>query len=246
MLKDKAHHMSHECPNRLVQCPFCGDWIKFCDCPHVDITCELKCGLMVPWCIHHLHVLNDCPNRPAECCYECGTAGLTVTSVVLHQLRCQKFVCDWCSLGELLEEEIMPHKLNDCPMRPVECDWCGQFPIPHSKLELHKQFECPCEPTECDWCHEQPIKICELHYHKMHLCRWRLIDCDRCGKQNIKFCDLEHHYVTDCLKDPEPEPELEPEPEDVGIDGDISSACSSNCLSADVTIASVVTGDVFG
>ena len=76
-------HVTKTCVQRFIPCEHCKKDFKFCDmthhldkCPKMEVSCELKCGVVM--CREDVtqHVEQDCVEKEIECPfvkYKCGT-----------------------------------------------------------------------------------------------------------------------------------------------------------------------------
>ena len=69
-------HMTDTCVQRLIQCEHCKGDFKFCDmfahldvCPKMEVSCELKCGVVMCREVMTQHLEVDCPEKAIECPY---------------------------------------------------------------------------------------------------------------------------------------------------------------------------------
>ena len=69
-------HMTDTCVQRLIQCEHCEEYFKFCDmsahldvCPNMEVSCELKCGVVMCREVMTQHLEVDCPEKAIECPY---------------------------------------------------------------------------------------------------------------------------------------------------------------------------------
>ena len=69
-------HMTDTCVERLIQCEHCKGDFKFCDmsahldvCPKMEVSCELKCGVVMCREVMTQHLEVDCPEKAIECPY---------------------------------------------------------------------------------------------------------------------------------------------------------------------------------
>ena len=69
-------HVTDTCVERLIQCKHCKGDFKFCDmsvhldvCPKMEVSCELKCGVVMCREVMTQHLEVDCPEKAIECPY---------------------------------------------------------------------------------------------------------------------------------------------------------------------------------
>ena len=69
-------HMTDTCVQRLIQCEHCKGDFKFCDmsahpdvCPKMEVSCELKCGVVMCREVMTQHLEVNCPEKAIECPY---------------------------------------------------------------------------------------------------------------------------------------------------------------------------------
>ena len=69
-------HVTDTCVQRLIQCEHCKRDFKFCDmsahldvCPKMEVSCELKCGVVMCREVMTQHLEVDCPEKAIECSY---------------------------------------------------------------------------------------------------------------------------------------------------------------------------------
>ena len=69
-------HVTDTCVQRLIQCEHCKGDFKFCDmsahldvCPKMEVSCELKCGVVMCREVMTQHLEVDCPDKAIECPY---------------------------------------------------------------------------------------------------------------------------------------------------------------------------------
>ena len=69
-------HMTDTCVQRLIQCEHCKGDFKFCDmsahlkvCPKMEMSCELKCGVVMCREVMTQHLEMDCVEKAIECPY---------------------------------------------------------------------------------------------------------------------------------------------------------------------------------
>ena len=69
-------HVTDTCVQRLIQCEHCKGDFKFCDmsahldvCPKMEVSCELKCGVVMCREVMTQHLEVDCPEKAIECPY---------------------------------------------------------------------------------------------------------------------------------------------------------------------------------
>ena len=101
-------HVTDTCVQRLIQCEHCKGDFKFCDmsahldvCPKMEVSCELKCGLVMCREVMTQHLEVDCPEKGVECPYA--------------KYRCVGLI-KRKKMSKHLEERRMEHlelKLND-------------------------------------------------------------------------------------------------------------------------------------
>ena len=67
-------HVTETCVHRFIPCEHCKKDFKFCDmthhlekCPKMEVSCELKCGVVM--CREDVtqHVEQDCVEKEIEC-----------------------------------------------------------------------------------------------------------------------------------------------------------------------------------
>ena len=69
-------HEMEKCPQRLVECEHCNNEFELCDmsahldvCPKMEVSCELKCGVVMYREVMTQHVEVDCPEKAIVCLY---------------------------------------------------------------------------------------------------------------------------------------------------------------------------------
>ena len=69
-------HVTDTCIQRLIQCEHCKGDFEFCDmsahldvCPKMEVSCELKCGVVMCREVMTQHLEVDCPEKAIECPY---------------------------------------------------------------------------------------------------------------------------------------------------------------------------------
>ena len=101
-------HVTDICVQRLIQCEHCKGDFKLCDmsahldvCPKMEVSCELKCGVVMCREVMTQHLEVDCPEKAIECPY----AEYKCVEVIKRK-----------DMSKHLEERRMEHlelKLND-------------------------------------------------------------------------------------------------------------------------------------
>ena len=108
-------HVTDTCVQRLIQCEHCKGDFKFCDmsahldvCPKMEVSCELKCGVVMCREVMTQHLEVDCPEKAIECPY----AKYKCVGLIKRK-----------DMSKHLEERRMEHlelKLNDFIMEESE------------------------------------------------------------------------------------------------------------------------------
>ena len=69
-------HEMEKCPQRIVECEHCNNEFKSCElnthldvCPKMEVSCELKCGVVMCREVMTQHLGVDCPEKAIECPY---------------------------------------------------------------------------------------------------------------------------------------------------------------------------------
>ena len=69
-------HEMEKCPQRIVECEHCNNEFTFCElhthldrCPKMEVSCELKCGVVMCREVMTQHLEVDCPEKAIECPY---------------------------------------------------------------------------------------------------------------------------------------------------------------------------------
>ena len=73
---DLRIHVNDKCLQRVIVCEHCLKDFKFCDlsnhfvkCPKMEVSCELKCGVVMCREVMTQHLGVDCPEKAIECPY---------------------------------------------------------------------------------------------------------------------------------------------------------------------------------
>ena len=69
-------HEMEKCPQRIVKCEHCNNEFESCElhthlelCPKMEVSCELKCGVVMCREVMTQHLEVDCPEKAIECPY---------------------------------------------------------------------------------------------------------------------------------------------------------------------------------
>ena len=108
-------HVKYKCLQRVIVCAHCLKDFKFCDmsahldvCPKMEVSCELKCGVVMCREVMTQHLEVDCPEKAMECPY----AKYKCVGLIKRK-----------DMSKHLEERRMEHlelKLNDFIMEESE------------------------------------------------------------------------------------------------------------------------------
>ena len=152
-------HVTDTCVQRLIQCEHCKGDFKFCDmsahldvCPKMEVSCELKCGVVMCREVMTQHLEVDCPEKAIECPY----AKYKCVGLIKRK-----------DMSKHLEERRMEHlelKLNDFIMEESEIIAKQKKTIEMMSQEiqsLKKEMEnINSNPIKLEWITKVPERGC--------------------------------------------------------------------------------------
>ena len=147
-------HMTDTCVQRLIQCKHCKGDFKFCDmsahldvCPKMEVSCELKCGVVMCREVMTQHLEVDCPEKAIECPYakyKCvGLIKRKDMSKHLEERRVEHLELKLLELEATIE--IMSRKIESLEIDvkilnsiPIKLEWITK--VPDTNCHIKKQF----------------------------------------------------------------------------------------------------------
>ena len=161
-------HEMEKCPQRIVECEHCNNEFKSCvlhihlnKCPKMEVSCELKCGVVMCREVMTQHLEVDCPEKAIECPYakyKCvGLIKRKDMSKHLEErrmehleLKLNDFIMESSKESEIIAKqketiEIMSQKIGSLEEEvkilnsiPTKLDWITKLPKHGSNI--NKQF----------------------------------------------------------------------------------------------------------
>ena len=192
-------HEEDNCPNRKVKCEHCNQYFTFRDltthhkeCPKMELSCELKCGVVMCREDMEQHLKRECGMVIEMCTLGCGTAIHRNKLRAHKEDNCpnRKVKCEHCIQYLTFRDLTTHHK--ECPKMEVSCELkCGVV-MCREDMEQHLELECGMVVETCELgCGMKMIRN-ELKIHVTDTCVQRLIQCEHC-REDIKFCDTTTH-----------------------------------------------------
>ena len=156
-------HVTDTCVQRLIQCEHCKGDFKFCDmsahldvCPKMEVSCELKCGVVM--CREDMaqHLKQDCGLMVEMWKLGCGKE-MTRNELRIHvKYKCLQrvIVCAHC-LKDFKYCDMSAH-LDVCPKMEMPCElkcgvvMCREVMTQHLEVDCsEKAIECPYAKYKC-------------------------------------------------------------------------------------------------
>ena len=169
-------HEMEKCPQRLVECERCNEDFKFCDksahldvCPKMEVSCELKCGVVMCREVMTQHLKQECGLMVEMCKLGCGVK-LTRNELRIHMTdTCvQRLIkCEHCK-GALKFCNMSTH-LAKCPKIEMSCEFnCGVV-MCRRFMTQHLRVGCPEEAMECPYAKYKCVELIKRKDMSKHL-----------------------------------------------------------------------------
>ena len=192
-------HVTETCIRRNVPCEHCKKDFRFCNlthhldkCPKMEVSCELKCGMIMCREDMEQHLMQECGLVKEVCKLGCKTK-LTRNERMIHVTEtCEQRLlpCEYCV--EIVKCCDMTHHLKMCPKMEVSCELkCGMI-MCREDMAQHLMQECGLVIETCKLSCGLKMTRDELKIHVTETCVQRFILCEHC-KKDFKFCDMTHH-----------------------------------------------------
>ena len=169
-------HEMEKCPQRLVECKHCNNEFKSCElhthfdvCPKMEVSCELKCGVVM--CREDMtqHLKQECGLMVEMCKLGCGKE-MTRNELRIHvTVTCvQRLMrCKLCK-GDFKFCDISAH-LDVCPKMEVSCELkCGVVMCREVMTE-HLEVDCPEKAIECPYAKYKCVGLIKRKDMSKHL-----------------------------------------------------------------------------
>ena len=156
-------HEKEKCSRRVMKCEHCQRYFQFCElsthfneCPKVEVSCELKCGVVMCREAMPSHVEKECGLVVELCELGCGVV-LTRNELRMHVMdTCVNRVvlCEHCWRDFKFCYLAIHH--DDCPKINVSCKLCGivmcrEDMAQHMEQDcVEKEIECPFVKYKCE------------------------------------------------------------------------------------------------
>ena len=161
-------HEMEKCPQRLVECEHCNEELEFCDmsahldvCHGMEVSCELKCGVVMCREVMTQHLEVGCPEKAIECPYakyKCvGLIKRKDMSKHLEErrmehleLKLNDFIMESSKESEIIAKQkekikIMSQKIESLEKEvkilnyiPIKLDWFTK--LSERDCNIHKEF----------------------------------------------------------------------------------------------------------
>ena len=192
-------HEEKKCLLLIAECKHCKGEMKLGDmsihlgvCPKMEVSCELRCGVVV--CREDMtqHFNKDCGLVEESCKLGCGAKIKRIGLKFHEEKKCPFSIteCEHCK-GELKLGDMSTH-LGVCPKMEVSCELrCGVV-ICREDVTQHLKKECGMVGVKCLLGCEVKMTRNELKTHVTETCVRRNVPCEHC-KKDFRFCNLTHH-----------------------------------------------------
>ena len=147
-------HVTDTCVQRLIQCEHCKGDFKFCDmsahldvCPKMEVSCELKCGVVMCREVMTQHLEVDCPEKAIECPYakyKCvGLIKRKDMSKHLEERRMEHLelkLLEQEAVAEIMSQKIesLEKGMKTLNSIPTKLEWITKLPARNRNIK--KQF----------------------------------------------------------------------------------------------------------
>ena len=137
-------HVTDTCVQRRIQCEHCKGDFKLCDmfahldvCPKMEVSCELKCGVVMCREVVTQHLEVDCPEKAIECPYakyKCvGLMKRKDMSKHLEERRIEHLelkLLEQEATIEIMSQEIKSLKkgMENLNSIPIKLEWITKLP----------------------------------------------------------------------------------------------------------------------
>ena len=169
-------HEEEKCLQRIVTCKHCSDNFKFCElsthldeCPKMEVSCELKCGVIMYRESMPSHIEIECGLVVEMCSLGCEMK-LTRDELRLH-------VADTCVQREIQCEHCkedfkccdMSNHLDLCPKIEVSCGLSCGVTVYRDNISHHLEVDCPEKEVECPFAKYKCVGVIKRKDLSKHL-----------------------------------------------------------------------------
>ena len=193
-------HEKEKCLNRIVKCEHCVKDFKSCElnehlekCPKMEVSCNLKCGLVMCREDMELHLKRHCGMVQEKCKLRCRVV-LTRNELRIHEKeKCPNRMvkCEHCQKG--FKSRQMNEHLEKCPKMKVSCDLKCGLVMCREEMEQHLKRHCGMVRETCRLGCGVELTRNELRIHVKEKCPNRIVKCEHCQK-DFKSCELDGHF----------------------------------------------------
>ena len=192
-------HEKEKCPNRIVKCEHCKKDFKSCElnehfekCPKMEVSCDLKCGLVLYREDMEQHLKRNCGMVREKCRLGCGVV-LTRNELRIHvKEKCPHRIvkCEHCQ-KDFKSCELDGH-FEKCPKMKVSCGLKCGLVMCREDMEQHLKRDCGMVREKCRLGCGVVLTRNELRIHVKDTCVQRIIRCEHCSI-SVKLCDKPKH-----------------------------------------------------
>ena len=176
--KDMKVHIENKCNNRLENCKYCQEIMKFyllqghyLRCPTYPLECSNLCGNKIARSRLENHITRDCPLTQLPCPLNCGSSfsRKDMPNHTGNKCELRLVPCKYCH-KDIRFKFLDPHTFIRCLQFPIKCPNFCNLEMPRCKLEDHLNTVCPLADVSCPFyelgCMVTSLKRKDLRTHQ--------------------------------------------------------------------------------